>query len=158
MHNRRSRSGSRDNLTEDKPHRKGLDLSAASTTALAGSQLGSPGHSSVRVSPIQNISGLSSSNEECYSSLSSNRHANSDVVETRRCSSLEGMLNKDDTPALPNQITTTAPKHSSTPIPSPNNGAQGQIKMIPVKFDSPSDKHTRYCFMHIKIIYYASVL
>ena len=84
MSDRKSKNGSGDNLTEDKPHRKGLDLSAASTTALAGSQLRSPGHSSVRVSPIQNISGLSSSNEECYSSLSSNHHTNSDVVETRR--------------------------------------------------------------------------
>ena len=158
MCNRRSRSGSRDNLTEDKPHRKGLDLSAASTTALTGSQLGNPGNSTVRVSPIQNISGLSSSNKECYSSLASNRHANSDVVETRRCSILEGMLNKDDTPALPNQLTATAPKHSSTPIPSSNNGSQGNVKMIPVKFDNPSDKHKRYCYMHIKIIYYTSVL
>lgn len=145
---RRSRSGSRDSLNEDKmllKDRKKVDLSVASTTALAGSQLGSPDHLSSMASPIQNISGLSNSNEECNSSLPSNRHTNSDsIVETRRCSSLEGMLNKDDTPALPNQKTTTEPKYTSTPIPSPNNDSTGYITMVPVKFDSPSGKHTRY--------------
>lgn len=128
-------------------------MSATSTTALAGSQMGSPDHSSLRTSPIQNISGLCSSNEECSSSLPSNRCTNSDgIVETRRCSSLEGMLNKDDTPALPNHNnTTTDPKYTSTPIPSPNNDSQGHVTMVPVKFDSPSDKHTRYCLASIRI-------
>ena len=154
MYNRRkSRSGSRDNLHEDKTflkERKRLDLSAASTTALAGSQLGSPDHSSMRRSPIQHITGLCSSNEECHSSLPSNRHDISDgIVETRRCSSLEGMLNKDDTPALPSHNTAGEPKHTSTPIPSPNNDSQGQITMVPVKFDSPSDKHTKYVMVNI---------
>jgi len=121
--------------------RKRVDLSAASTTALAGSQLGSPDRSSLRTPSIQNISGLSSSNEECSSSLPPNCHTNSDsIAETRRCSSLEGMLNKDDTPALPNQK--IEPKHTSTPIPSPNNDSTGYITMVPVKFDT--DKHTRY--------------
>ena len=125
--------------------RRRLDLSTASTTALAGSQLGSPDHSSLRTSPIQNITGLCSSNEECSSSLPPSRRTSSDgIVETRRCSSLEGMLNKDDTPALPNHNTTSDPKHTSTPIPSPNNDATGYITMVPVKFDSSSDKHTRY--------------
>ena len=154
INRRRSRSGSRDSLNEDKTHlkeRKRLDLSSASTTALAGSQLGSPDHSSLRSSPIQNISGLSSSNEECSSSQSSNRRSNSDaIVEKRRCNSLDGMLNKDDTPALPNHSTTSDPKHTSTPIPSPNNDSTGYITMVPVKFDSPSDKHTRYCLTCIK--------
>lgn len=54
------------------------------------------------------------------------------------------MLNKDDTPALPNHNAAGDPKHTSTPIPSPNNDSQGYITMVPVKFDSPSDKHTRY--------------
>ena len=149
---RRSRTGSRDSLNEDKTplkERKRLDLSSASTTALAGSQLGSPDHSSLRSSPIHNISGLSSSNEECSSGRQSNRRTNSDaIVENRRCNSLDGMLNKDDTPALPNH--TGDPKHTSTPIPSPNNDSTGYITMVPVKFDSPSDKHTRYCLACIK--------
>ena len=152
-HRRRSRSGSRDSLNEDKmplKERKRLDLSSASTTALAGSHLGSPDHSSLRSSPIHNISGLSSSNEECSSKQASNQQTSSNaIVETRRCSSLEGMLNKDDTPALPSHNTASDPKHTSTPVPSQNNDSTGYITMVPVKFDSPSDKHTRYTFSQL---------